>query len=265
MKKDEDKDLSNYIEELEDKIIDLSLKLKAKNNQLQAVQSENYMRTRKVVHNLKNPIGVAYSFAEILANVESINANEKHKKYIEIIKNSNDYSIQILNSLGSLNRLKSPDFKLECASVSYQKLVSEVASEYASETEIKHIQVEEKFPENELFLNVDSQEIEFVIQVLINNALRYSPNHTTITVEVIENDDAIETTITDEGIGVSETDLKTVFNEFSVVNTYDTSGKKCIGLGLAIAKIILQHHKGYMAISSTLNCGTAVKFSIPKK
>ena len=262
--KEDEKDLANYIDELEGKLVDLSLKLKAKNNELHEVKSENFNRIRKVVHNLKNPIGVAYSFAEILATIECVSTNEKSKKYVEIIKNSNDYSIQFLTSLSKLNRLKSPDFKLAKANVNFTLLLTKIVEELVCEAKDKKRIVLNGLPKNDIFLDIDTSQIEFLLRIIITNALRFSSKETTIKIEVIEQNDCIETIVTDKGIGVSEADLNTIFNEFSVVNTYDVNNEKCTGLGLAIAKIILQYHSGTIEVTSTLNSGTEVKISIPK-
>lgn len=261
--KEGEKKLANYIDELEGKLVDLSLKLKAKDNELKTVQTENFNRIRKVVHNLKNPIGVAYSFAEILATIECVSANEKSKKYVEIIKNSNDFSIQFLTSLSKLNRLKSPDFKLAKASVNYTLLLTKTIEKQLREVEDKKRIVLGNLSENDLFLNIDTSQIEFLLQIIISNAVRFSSNDTTIKIDVIQKNDCVETIITDKGIGISETDLKTIFNEFFVVNTYDVTSEKCIGLGLTIAKIILEQHNGTIDVKSTLNSGTTVKISIP--
>lgn len=263
--KEDEKDVANYIDELESKLVDLSLKLKAKNNELYAVKSENFNRIRKVVHNLKNPIGVAYSFAEILATIECVNTNEKNKKYVDVVKNSNDFSIQFLTSLSKLNRLKSPDYKLLNANTNYIKLVSTAVDEFVYNAKDKNRVILNNTSKNELFLNIDSTEIEFLLRILINNAVRFSSKETAIKIKIIENSDCVETIITDEGIGISETDLEQVFNEFFVVNTYDVNNEKCIGLGLTIAKIILKHHNGTIDVKSHLSTGTRVKISIPKK
>lgn len=256
---------ANYIEELEQKVVDLSLQLKNNKNELSVVKAENFQRLRKAIHNLKNPVGVGFSFAEILATVDCVSSNEKYKKYIEIIKNSNDYSIQILNSLAKLNRLISPDHKQIHTSINYANLVSSVISEFEKTPENKGFIIPEISSKKDLFLTIDKQEIEVLLSVLIHNALRFSPNKTTVKIEVIERGDFIETIITDQGIGISEENLETIFKEFFVVNTYDVKEEKCMGLGLAIAKIIIQYHNGKIDVSSTLNSGTVVKFELPKK
>ena len=66
-----------------------------------------------------------------------------------------------------------------------------------------------------------------------------------------------------EGIGVSENDLTEIFKDFVVINTYDTSKQKCIGLGLPIAEKIIKQHSGKISAKSILNMGTSVTISLP--
>ncbi|MBL4939688.1 MAG: sensor histidine kinase, partial [Lutibacter sp.] len=74
----------------------------------------------------------------------------------------------------------------------------------------------------------------------------------------------INTCITDEGIGISETDLPNIFKEFYVVNTYSEDKQKCIGLGLTIANVVIQHHNGKITVTSEINKGTNVEMTLPK-
>lgn len=263
MKKN-DKNSPTYIQELEHKIVDLSLQLKGKESELFDSQLENHVHIRKLVHNLKNPIGVVFSFSEMIADSGDKITKEKLEKYIDIIKNSSDYSLQVLNSLSNFNRLKSPEFNLYSQNMNYTELLNAVVNDFKKEADKKNIGITKNFPETSIFLTFDRERITEVIKILINNALHYSPNNTSINIAVIETKDAVETTITDEGIGISEDNLTNVFNEFYVVNTYSEDKNKCVGLGLAIAKKIIQCHKGKITAISTLGKGSSFKFSIPK-
>jgi signal transduction histidine kinase len=75
----------------------------------------------------------------------------------------------------------------------------------------------------------------------------------------------VETTITDQGIGISEADLPHIFEEFYVVNTYSEDKQKCIGLGLAIAKKIMELHKGNIDVNSIFEKASSFKLILPKK
>lgn len=259
-----DKISADYIQELENKIVELSLKLRAKDLNLNTVEKENHERIRKLVHNLKNPIGVAYSFSEmIVENIEEI-SKEKLDKYIDVIKKSTDFSVGILNSIASLNRFKSPSFSLNLQETNYCEFLKDILSEFNTESIHKNIAITSSFPENIINLSIDTNEIALLIRILMRNAFGYSSNNSEINIVVTETSSTIDTTITDQGIGISETDLHAVFNEFYMVNTYSQDKSKCVGLGLAIAKIILNFHKGKIQVSSTLGEGSSFTFSFPK-
>jgi len=258
------KNSAEYIEELENKIVDLSLKLKGKSNQLKNIENENYERIRKLVHNLKNPIGIAYSFSEMIAESSEKISKEKLEKYTDIIQKSTDFSIEILNALASLNRLKSPKFKLNYQNSNYCEYISNVVNKFKTEKDNRDISIEMNVPKNSVFLSFDINEITHVIDNILSNAMRFSSNNSSVSIAVIENEKTVETIITDHGIGISESDLHHVFDEFWVVNTYSENNNKCVGLGLAIAKIIVNYHNGEIKASSSLGKGTAFSFTLPK-
>jgi len=262
--KQTDKISSEYIQELENKIVDLGLKLKNKDLKLDAVKKENHQRLRKLVHNLKNPIGVVFSFAEMIADSSDKITKEKLEKYVDIIKNSSEYSLQVLNSLSNLNRLKSPEFKLYSQKINYTELLNTALNDFKNEADKKNIVIIKNFPKIPVLLSFDRERITEVIKILLNNSLRYSPNNTTIKIAVTETEHTVETEITDDGIGISENNLINVFNEFFVINTYSENKNKCIGLGLAIAKIIIEYHNGEIKAISDLGKGSSFIFSIPK-
>jgi len=262
--KQTDKISSEYIQELENKIVDLSLKLKGEKFKLDTVEKENHERIRKLVHNLKNPIGVAYSFSEMIAeNSENI-SKEKIDKYIDVIKKSTDFSVEILNSIANVNRLKSPSYTLNLQKTNYCEFLTDVLSEFNTEATAKNTVITTNFPSNIINLGIDIDDIALLIRILMRNAFEYSSTNSEINIVVIETDSAIETTITDQGIGISETDLHAVFKEFHMVNTYSYSKKKCVGLGLAIVNLILKHHKGEIKAHSILGKGSSFMFSLPK-
>jgi len=262
--KQTDKISSEYIQELENKIVDLTLRLKRKGFELDTVEKENHERIRKLVHNLKNPIGIAYSFSEMIAENSEEISKEKLDKYIDVIKKSTDFSVEILNSIANLNRFKSPSYKINSQKTNYCEFLMGVLGEFNSEVIDKNTVITTSFPNNVININIDRDEITLLIRILIRNAFAYSSNNSKIDIKVVETDSKIETTITDQGIGVSEADLQSVFKEFYMVSTYSQDKTKCVGLGLATAKLILKHHKGEIQVSSTFGKGSSFIFSIPK-
>lgn len=252
-----------YIDELEEKIVDLSLRLKSKTNELNSVYELNTKTIGKLVHNLKNPIGIIFSFSEmILGDVENY-SSEKLEKHLQIIKNSANFSIQLLNDIAKFSRLQSPNIVFNLKRQNYSELLNNVINQLNKLASEKNIVIIKDFPSTDVFFTFDEVEISQAINNIINNALRYSNENTTVTVTVTENENTVETVIADEGIGISEENLPNVLHEFFVVNTYSEGKQKCIGLGLAIANKIIQHHKGEISVTSTINKGSKFKITLP--
>lgn len=253
-----------YIEELESKIVNLTLKLKAEKSELKRESDKNDERTRKLIHDLKNPVGVIYSFSEMIEENSSTITPEKLNKYIDVIKNSAKFSLDALSKFAVLNRLNAYGSSLKLATLNYNEIVNNVLKLFEVEAAKKNIIITKKLPENPVFFTFDKEEVEKVLKNLMSNALRFSRKNTTINIEIIENENDIETNISDQGCGISQTDLPKVFDEFYIVNTYCNDARNCIGLGLAITKLIVEMHQGKIAVTSTLGKGSSFKFTILK-
>ncbi|SNR54424.1 sensor histidine kinase [Lutibacter flavus] len=250
-----------YISELEEKIVELSLKLKNISNELKSIEQSNNKQIGKLIHNLKNPIGIAYSFSDIiLGSIDNYPA-EKLEKHISVINNSASYSIKLLNDFGLFNELKSPSFENE--KTNYIEIINNVVDNFNELALKKNITLVKNISNSAIHLNVNADKISIALGNIISNSLRYSNENSKVTIEVVENSKSVNTTISDEGIGISEADIFSVFNEFFVVNTYSSDKQKCTGLGLPIAKKIIEYYGGKISINSIINKGSTVKISLP--
>lgn len=254
-----------YINELEDKIVDLSLRLKSTTNKLSSVSENHKNMIGKLAHNLKNPVGVIFSFSDMILEDLEEYTTEKLQKHLQIINKSANFSIQLLGMVAKYSQLQSLDFKYAFKPTNYINLVTSVLNEFTDLASKKNCTIATNIPSSTINLTIDESEISLAIRNIISNALRYSKNNSTITITVKELENTIETTITDEGIGISEEHLPQIFNDFFVVNTYSENKQKCIGLGLSIAQIIVKHHKGEILAESNLDGGSTFKVILPKK
>lgn len=258
------KNSKEYIQQLEEKIIELSLKLKSSANVLNTVNESNTKILGKLTHNLKNPVGVIFSFSEMMLEDLADYSHEKLEKHLQIIKNSATFSLALLDTISKYSRVQSPNFVLKSERINYTELLAAILNAFKLEASKKNIGIKVNVPADDIFLTLDDAEIMQVLNAILNNALRYSPENSTITVTVTELKNTVETTITDLGIGISETDLPYIFEEFYVVNTYSADKQKCIGLGLAIAKKIVELHEGEIFVKSTIEKGSSFQIKLPK-
>lgn len=259
-----EKNSDKYILELEERIIDLSLKLKSNANAFNAAQETNSKILGKLIHNLKNPVGVIFSFSEMMLEDLEDYSIEKLGKHLQIIKNSATFSLAFLDAISRFTRVNSPNYVLKTVQINYSELVNGIINEFRTKASEKNIGLEVKLPSKDIFLTLDKDEITQALSTVLNNALRYSNEHSTVNILVEETKNTVETTITDQGVGISDEDLPHIFEEFYVVNTYSDDKQKCIGLGMAIAKKIIEKHKGKISAKSTLEKGSNFKIILPK-
>lgn len=261
--KKEIKELQDYTDELEEKIIELSLKLKNKNNELNEVVDLNNLIFKKLIHNLKNPVGVSFSFSEmILEGLPNYNP-DKLKSHIEIIKNSAEFSLNFLNKLAEYARYQQPDLKFTFLAYNFNNFINAVIEKAEVLANKKSIRIKKHIPLAVIEFKFDKNELEIAILNILNNAIRYSKENTEIEVELILENANLIISISDNGIGLEEKDLSFIFNEFSVVNTYSEDKVKCIGLGLPIAQKIVKKHEGKISVKSEILKGSTFTISLP--
>jgi len=252
-----------YIDELEEKILELSLKLKNNKEEFKLLKVQNDEINNQLIHNLKNPVGAVFSFSEMMLFENGKRDINKFNKHLQIIHNSSEFSIAILNKFSKyLGSTSNKNISVE--RIEYVSFLEKTLSGFQLMAIEKNNLISFDFDKKQVFLNFNEDDISFVINALIHNALRYSSDGGKIAVEIFEDGSQLTTKISDAGMGMSDKDLFKVFTPFFVVNTYSDDRKKCIGLSLAIVKKIIKKHGGSIKITSALNTGTTVIFSLPK-
>ncbi|MFK5877856.1 MAG: HAMP domain-containing sensor histidine kinase [Flavobacteriaceae bacterium] len=253
-----------YIEELEEKIINLSIQLKSEKKSIDLINESHNKLVRRLIHDLKNPAGVVTSFSEMILEDIDFYDTDKLKKHIGIIKKAADYSILFLVRTAKFLRLNSPKMTYLFSKLDYIDLLNQVIDKHISLALDKGINIISKLDTTSEILLLDSEEMDKTVSNIIGNAIRYSNENTTITISVTTTKNTIETLITDGGIGVSKEDSPKVFDEYFVVNTYSSDKEKCVGLGLTMSKIIIEQHQGTISFESELDKGSEVKITLPK-
>jgi signal transduction histidine kinase len=262
--KKHNKEVATYIEELEGKIVDLSLRLKAKDKEHSSLVKGSNVIVGQLIHNLKNPVGVIYSFSEMIEVGGDSIGSEKLKKHINVINKSASFTLALLDSFSIYFNLYNSDVPFDLNVVNLTKLISEILDKFNVIASEKNVAVKTVFPKEKLLLKLDGSRMTLALSNIINNALRYSYDNSEISITIKEYQNRIEIEIADKGIGISEKDLAHIFDPFFVVNTYSEDKKKCIGLGLSIADKIIKRHGGEMIVTSDLGEGSKFRIILSK-
>ena len=211
--KDIDASSPNYLNDLEEKIVELSLNLKSKENQLDTFQKEELSLFKDFIHNLKNPLGVINSFSNMVLEGEEYIFSEKQQKYLGIIQNSSSFSLNFLNAFTDYYSIKNSNKKLEISTINLFQTISQEVEVFKKLASERNILIEIKEPNEDVYLNSDENKLRKIVKALLSNAIRFSKNNSRIIVEFILNSETVEIKITDQGIGISKGNLPKIYNE----------------------------------------------------
>ena len=112
-------------------------------------------------------------------------------------------------------------------------------------------------------IKINESNIEEVIDNLLNNAIKFAPPETQVEIKSSVKDNSLVVHVTDNGVGLSEEDLTKVFGKGAILSSHPTGLEHSSGLGLWIAKKMVEEHKGKIWVTSKLNEGSTFSFSLP--
>ena len=212
-------------------------------------------------HELRTPLTAITGYAELLLRKESEDATKK--KWLKTILNNGQQIIAMANDLLNVSRIQSGKVVLKMATVNLPNFLTEQINMIQENTE-KHkivLDVDPDLPD----VLLDNDKFSQVINNLLNNAIKYSPEGGRITVSTYRNssDSSVLISVSDEGIGISPDDVKSLFTTFHRIQRPETQGIRGSGLGLYIAKEWTEAMGGKIWVKSELNKGSTFYVSLP--
>lgn len=216
-----------------------------------------------VSHELRTPLTSIKGYASILMTGKLGEIPGQVKERLERINKHSDNLVKLINDLLDISRIESGRVDMKLSKVNLAAMIDNVHDLLTPQLRDKDIKlvrdVEKDIPD----VSVDSTQIERVFINLVNNAIKFTPEKGTITVRARNNHDKITVSVIDTGIGIKKEDLSKLFNEFYRVENEINQNVKGTGLGLALAKKIVEAHGGRMNVTSELQKGSTFYFTLP--
>jgi two-component system sensor histidine kinase SenX3 len=213
-----------------------------------------------VSHELKTPVGAMGLLAEAL--VDASNDPEAVRRFAGRVQHEAGRLGRLVQELIDLSRLQGGDPLPEQDLVSVDRVVAEAVDSTRTAASAKGITVVRG---GERGLSVRGSESQLVTAVgnLIGNAVSYSPERTRVAVAVRQREGAVEISVTDQGIGISEKDLERVFERFYRADPARSRATGGTGLGLAIVKHVATNHGGEVSVWSVEGSGSTFTLRLP--
>ncbi len=235
---------------LERKIIEYEELNKMKSNLLATVS-----------HELRTPLATIKGYSTMILDYYSRLAPHEIQEYLASIDNSTDRLAKLVDNLLDSSRMEAGLLRLERAAVDITQLIERVAAE-ANIRDKKHRIVTE-FNTGLPKVNIDAKRIRQVLDNLLDNAIKYSPQGTTILISAKENSSELLISIRDQGAGIPTEELNSIFERMYRIEQRLISGSDGIGLGLYICQGLVEAHGGRIWAESTMGQGSIFQFTLP--
>lgn len=228
------------------------------------LQQVNHIRSvllALVSHELQTPISIIKAYASTLARADAKWSEEVVREKLGAIEEESDRLSRLVSRLLYTTRLEANAVSLNLMLIDLTKESQRVAKRLAELDESHELLV--SFPGDFPPVMGDPEKIDEVLTNLIENAMKFSPQGGTITVEGEVADDEVWVTVADQGIGISEAEQTRIFERFYRVSESGAGTVPGTGLGLHICRILVQAHGGRIWVESQPGQGSRFTFTLP--
>ena len=214
-----------------------------------------------VSHELRTPLTTMRSYLEALADGAMDDA-ELAPRFLNTAQTETERMIRLVNALLQLSKLDSTDYQLSTTWVDFGRYFHRVIDRFEM-TKSRNVTFKRLIPEQSIGVEIDEDKITQVLDNIISNALKYSPEGGQVTFKLQVIGTNIEVSVRDEGMGIPKENVSRIFERFYRVDKARSRKMGGTGLGLAIAKEMIEAHKGQIWASSEEGKGTTVFFTLP--
>lgn len=244
-----------------DELGELATSISRLSKDLERLKNERKEFLGSISHELRTPLTYMKGYTDIVSR-KDISVKDRNK-YIRIIQEETNRLANLIKNLFELAKIDQNEFAIKKERIMYRELIHTVMARIQPAIDEKNIKFSFYCPDN-LAVSVDPERIQQVLLNILDNAIKYTPEGSNIRMEVSQNKHEILTTISDTGAGIPEEDVPYVFERLYRSEKSRSRLNGGSGLGLTIAKEIVELHGGKIEVESTPGKGTVFIISLQK-
>ena len=215
-----------------------------------------------VSHDFRSPLTSIKGYVEAMA--DGTIPPEMYGKYLNIILFETERLTDLTSDLLTLNEFDTKELLLSKAEFDIQDVIKKTAASFEAVCTPKHISIELLLMPGTVRVYADRRKIQQVLYNLIDNAVKFSENGSSVTVEVTLKNEKAFISVKDHGVGIPKKDLNKIWERFYKSDLSRGKDKKGTGLGLSIVKEVIQAHNEHINVISTEGVGTEFIFSLSR-
>jgi two-component system sensor histidine kinase/response regulator len=236
--------------------------LEAKNTKLAELNDLKNKFLGMASHDLRNPIAAIQGFSNLLLDHGKTLPEETKEEFLQSIHKASQNMLTLLEDLLNISIIESGKLDLHFQRSSLKQLVEERVRMYQVMADRKNLTTHLDIGEVAEF-DFDPNRISQVIDNLLTNAIKFSPSGKDIYISLEKKDNRAKFSVRDQGPGISPEDQDKLFKHFQKLKAKPTGNETSHGLGLAIAKKMIEAHKGQITVDSHSKSGATFSFEIP--
>jgi signal transduction histidine kinase len=227
--------------------------------ELQNLEQSRRDLVANVSHELKTPI------AAIRAHLENLLDGVEHpdRQTLQVMLSQTERLSRLIEQLLELSRLESGELPLQREDVPLAPLVTQVLSEIDVARSDSGVAVESELPEDLPAVDADRERVHQVLYNLLDNAVRFTPSGGAVTVSAQRHNGSVEVQVADTGMGIPSEHLPRLFERFYRADPARSREDGGTGIGLAIARSVVEAHGGHIRAESELGKGSVFTFDLP--
>jgi signal transduction histidine kinase len=234
--------------------------------QISGLQENDRLRRELVTnisHDLRTPLATMQGYIETLIIKDKELDPQTRSQYLEIARKHAAHLGSLIQDLFELAMLDSSRVTPTFEEFSISELIHDVAQEFGLQAEESQVSLQVDPPDEAVFVFADISLIQRVLENLVGNALKYTPKGGKISISVRPSSNAVGVSVSDTGPGISEESLPHIFDRFYKADADDPDNNGSMGLGLAIAKRIMELHESEIRVVSEEKRGACFHFDLP--
>lgn len=227
-------------------------------------ERERRLFVSNVSHELRTPLTSVKSYLEALD--EGALYDPVAPDFIKVSLDETNRMMRMVTDLLHLSRIDNTTSQLDVELINFTAFITFILNRFdkmRSQDEEKKYELVRDYPINSVWIEIDTDKMTQVIDNILNNAIKYSPDGGKITVSMKTTDDQMILSIKDQGLGIPKQDLPKIFDRFYRVDRARSRAQGGTGLGLAIAKEIIKQHNGFIWAKSEYGKGSTFTIVLP--
>lgn len=233
----------------------------------QRIEEERRQFVSNVSHELRTPLTSVKSYVDALQE-GTIEDPEVAKSFLAVAQDETTRMIHMINDLLELSRMDSGTMKLETEYVNVGELFNYILNRFDmiianDDKPEKYYTIKREITNSQIWVELDTSKFTQVVDNIMNNAIKYSPDGGVITARMIDRKTEVVLSITDQGLGIPKKDLGHIFDRFFRVDKARSRAQGGTGLGLAISKEIIERFGGKIWVDSSEGKGSTFSISLP--